>query len=270
MAAAAEAADIPVHAAGDVNEAASLGMLHARRPDLLVVVAFGQILRRDLLAMPRLGALILHFSVLPRWRGAAPVQRALEAGDPSTGVTVQRVAAKLDAGPVVAVRETEILPGERGGELEARLADLGAALLAEVVAHVADTGTLIPGKPQDPALATRARKILKEEGRAEFAQSPAAFCWKARALHPWPLVAAEIAHAGGEPTRVAFHRVEPVALAGVDGEPGTVLGASRRGILVACGDGSILVTELQRPGGKVLDAASFLNGFPVAQGDRFR
>ncbi len=269
VAAAAEAAGIPVHATEDVNSPLSLGAIHARRPALLLVVAFGQILGDDLLRVPGLGALNLHFSLLPRWRGAAPVQRAIEAGDAVTGVTVQRVVRKLDAGPVIALRETEVGTGERAGELEARLADLGAALLAGIVAHAAETGALIPGKEQDERLVKVARKVRKEEGRAEFAQSPAAFCWKARALHPWPLVTAELRAGARKPERIALHRVEPAALDGVAEEPGTVLAAGKEGILVACGGGSVRLTSLQRPGGKVLEAAAFLNGFPVRPGDRF-
>ncbi len=269
VAAAAEAAGIPVHATEDVNAPGSLGALHARRPDLLVVVAFGQILRREVLGLPRLGSLNLHFSLLPRWRGAAPVQRALEAGDATTGVAVQRIAARLDSGPVVARREVEVEPGERAGELEARLADVGAALLAEIVAHASETGTLIPGKPQDESKVTVARKVAKGEGRAEFAQSPPAFCWKARALHPWPLVSADLRTAAGKAARIAFHRVAPGKASGVAAEPGTVLAAGRDGVEIACGGGSVLLSEMQRPGGKPLPAEAFLHGFPVQAGDRF-
>jgi methionyl-tRNA formyltransferase len=269
VAAAADVLGIPVLATEDVNAAASVAALHARRPDLLVTVAFGQILGKEVLSLPSLGAVNLHFSLLPRWRGAAPVQRALEAGDGTTGVTLQRMAEKVDAGAILAQREVAVRPGERAGELEARLADVGAALLADLVAHAAETGVLIEGKPQDPAKVTVARKVLREEGRAEFAQSPHAFSWKVRAFHPWPLVMATLRAGADRPLLVALHAVQPARVAGLSEEPGSVLAAGRDGIEVACGGGSVLVTSLQRPGGKVLSAEAFLNGFPLRPGDRF-
>ena len=268
-AAAAEVIGIPVHATADVNAPGSLAAIHGRRPDLLVVVAFGQILRREVMALPRIGAVNLHFSLLPRWRGAAPVQRAIEAGDETTGVTVQRIAAKLDSGAVVARREVPVLSDERAGELEARLADLGAALLTEVVAHTAETGDLIRGKPQDETLVSVARKVMADEGRARFVQTPEAFCWKARALHPWPLVSAEVTSGKRKPETVSFHRVAPGKPSGVEAEPGTVLAAGKAGVEIACGGGSVLLTEMQRAGGKVLAAEAFLNGFPLKPGDLF-
>jgi len=268
--AAAEVLGIPVLATEDVNSARAVGALHARRPDLLLVVAFGQILKKEVLDLPRIGALNLHFSLLPRWRGAAPVQRALEAGDAATGVTVQRIVARLDAGPVVAKRETEIAADERAGELEARLADIGAALLADVVAHAAETGTLIPGKPQDGAAVTTAPKLRKEEGRADFGASPRVFVRRARAFHPWPLVHAVLAARDRSPVPVAIHRarVGDAKRSGPRKAGGTVLAAGRPGIEVACGAGSVVLLELQRPGAKVLPAAAFLNGLPVRPGDR--
>jgi methionyl-tRNA formyltransferase len=271
VAAAADVLGIPVLAVEDANAAAAVGAIHARRPDLLLVVAFGQILRREIRSLPRLGSLNLHFSVLPRWRGAAPVQRALEAGDESTGVSVQRVAAKLDAGPVVAKREVPIEPGERAGELEGRLADLGAALLADVVLHAAETGSLIEGKRQDERQVTLAPKVRKEEGRADFGVEPAVFCRRVRAFHPWPLVHGLLRAGKKGPETVSVHRAEPgkARRRGAAAEPGRVLAASAEGIEIACGGGSVVLRELQRAGGKVLDAGAFLNGFPVKPGDRF-
>lgn len=270
--AAAEVLGIPVHATEDVNHAKSVGALHARKPDLLVVVAFGQILGKEILGLPRLGALNLHFSVLPRWRGAAPVQRAIEAGDAATGVTVQRIVQRLDAGPVIAKRETEIGPDERAGELEARLADIGAALLADVVGHAGDTGTLIAGKPQDGSLVTTAPKVAKEDGLADFRAAPVEFVRRVRAFHPWPLVQATVAtKSRKDPSPVLVHRARVGAAKrkGAKAAAGVVLAAGRGGIEVACGAGSVLLLELQRSGSKVLDAAAFLNGFPLEPGDRF-
>ncbi|MHC4924446.1 MAG: methionyl-tRNA formyltransferase [Planctomycetota bacterium] len=267
--AAAEILGIPAMTVEDVNAHGVVAALHGRRPDLFVIVAFGQIFSDELLEMPRLGALNLHFSVLPRWRGAAPVQRAIEAGDEATGVSVQRVASKVDTGGVVAKRDVVIEPGERTGELRDRLADIGAALVCDVVAHCAETDHLIEGKDQEEAEATWARKVKKEEGVATWVQHPAAFCLKARALHPWPLVHSDLQRDGGKTVRVNFHRVAPARADGVDGEPGTVMAAGKEGIEIACGSGSVLVTELQRSGGKVMAAADFLNGLPLKPGDTF-
>ncbi len=269
VAAAAEVLGIPVHPSEDVNDAGTVGAIHARRPDLLVVVAFGQILRKEIRSLPRLGALNLHFSLLPRWRGAAPVQRCIEAGDETTGVTVQRIVARLDAGPVVARREEEIRPGERAGELEDRLADLGAALLADVVVHTLETGKLIEGKPQKESEVTAAPKVGREEGVADFSLDPEAFCRRARALHPWPLVRAGVKAGKGKSDVVTFHRVRPGRTPAGGRSPGSVLSAGKDGIEVACGKGSVVLLEIQRQGARVLDAAAFLNGFPVAAGDRF-
>jgi methionyl-tRNA formyltransferase len=269
VAASAEVLGIPVLPTEDVNSPGSVGAIHARRPDLLVVVAFGQILRKEIRALPRLGSLNLHFSLLPRWRGAAPVQRCIEGGDETTGVTVQRIVARLDAGPVIARREEEIRPGERAGELEDRLADLGAALLADVVLHTLETGVLIEGKPQKDREATPAPKVRKEEGVADFTLDPEAFCRRARALHPWPLVRAGIRPVKGRSDVVTLHRVRAVKAPAPGKPPGTVLSAGKDGIEVACGGGRVVLLELQRQGGKVLDAGSFLNGFPVAPGARF-
>jgi methionyl-tRNA formyltransferase len=259
---------IPVLSVEDVNAAGAVGAIHARRPDLLVVVAFGQILRREIRSLPRLGSLNLHFSLLPRWRGAAPVQRALDAGDEVTGVTVQRIVAKLDSGPIIARREEAIRPDERAGDLEGRLSDLGAALLADVVLHAIDTGALIEGKPQKERDVTLARKVRREEGNADFTLDRGAFCRRARALHPWPLVHAEVRAGERKPETVALHRVR-LGRQGGGASPGSVLSAGKDGIEIACGGGSVVVLELQRPGGKVLDAGAFLNGFPVKPGDRF-
>ncbi len=210
-----------------------MGAIHARRPDLLVVVAFGQILKREIRSLPRIGCLNLHFSLLPRWRGAAPVQRALEAGDETTGVSVQRIAAKLDSGPVIARREEEILDDERAGELEGRLSDVGAALLADVVLHALETGSLIEGKPQKERDATRAPKVRREEGVADFRLDRGAFCRRVRALHPWPLVHAEVRAGKKPPETVALHRVR-LGRQGGGASPGSVLAATKAGIEVAC------------------------------------
>ena len=201
-----------------------------------------------------------------------PLKALIEAGDAATGVTVQRIVQRLDAGPVIAKRETEIGPDERAGELEARLADIGAALLADVVGHAGDTGTLIAGKPQDGSLVTTAPKVAKEDGLADFRAAPVEFVRRVRAFHPWPLVQATVAtKSRKDPSPVLVHRARVGAAKrkGAKAAAGVVLAAGRGGIEVACGAGSVLLLELQRSGSKVLDAAAFLNGFPLEPGDRF-
>jgi methionyl-tRNA formyltransferase len=270
VAASADILGLPVLATEDINGAPALAALHGRRPHISIVVAFGQILGNDVLALPTLGTVNLHFSLLPRWRGAAPVQRALEAGDLETGVTVQRVVRALDAGPVVAVRRTEILPGERAGELESRLADLGAALLADVLCHAAESGTLIEGREQNPAEVTRARKVYAEDGVADLFLPAETLALRARAFHPWPLLHAELHIAGKPPQDVSLHRVTVEEGAPLPGEtPGTVRSADAGGIVVVCGKNLLRITELQRAGGKAMSAGAFLNGVRVQPGDRF-
>ncbi len=137
------------------------------------------------------------------------------------------------------------------------------------MAHAAETGALIEGKAQDASKVTLAPKVGKEEGKADFSLAPAAFCAKARAMHPWPLVSADLRPEGRKPARIAFHRVRPGKPSGAKAAPGTVLAAGKDGIEIACGKGSVFLEEMQRPGGKALGAAAFLNGFRVEKGDRF-
>lgn len=257
---------VAVLAAEDVNADDSVAALRAFAPRLLVVVSFGQILRRAVRETAPLGCVNLHYSLLPRWRGAAPVQRALLAGDAETGACVQRLVAKLDAGDVLAVARVPILPRDDAPTLRARLTAAGAPLLVATVERLL-AGEAVAATPQDDAGVTLARPVAKEEGDLDFAaEDAAAIDRRIRALEPWPRCRARLRGAGGAETEIVFR--EAIAEAGA-GPPGTVLAAGAPGIVVAARTGVLRVTRLQRPGGKALDARAFLNGVPVRPGDAF-
>ena len=264
--AAAAALGIRVLPVEDVNAEAVLAELRALAPRLLVVVAFGQFLRRPVREIAPLGAINLHFSLLPRWRGAAPVQRAILAGDAVTGVSVQRVTARLDAGPVLAARDVAIEARDDAPSLRGRLIATGAPLLATVVERLL-AGEQIPEREQDEALATPAPSIDRTEGDIDFAAEDAvAIDRRIRAMEPWPRCRARLVRRVGDPVEVFLREAWPEAGSGT---PGEVVSADAGGVRVAARDGVLRVTRLQRTGGRDVDARAFLNGFPVAAGDRF-
>jgi methionyl-tRNA formyltransferase len=243
---------------------AALRRIVAAKPRLVVVVAFGQILRRQVLDVAP--AVNLHFSLLPRWRGAAPVQRAILAGDAGTGVAVQRVVAKLDAGPVLALSRTAIGAHETTPQLMTRLAGTGATLLADVVDRML-AGERMPETPQDEGLVVYAAKIDKDEGDLDFAaEDAAALDRRVRAFGDAPGCRAVLVRSNGARMDVLVREALPES---GDGEPGRVLAASGDGVVVAAKSGALRITRLQRVGGKDVDARAFLNGFPIRVGDRF-
>ena len=262
----ARARGISVLPAEDVNAEASVAALRAFEPRLLVVVSFGQILRRAVREAAPLGCVNLHYSLLPRWRGAAPVQRALLAGDGETGACVQRLVAKLDAGDVLAVARVPVLPRDDTPSLRARLTEAGAPLLVRTVERLL-AGDAVPSAPQDEALVTLAPPLAREEGDLDFAaEDAAALDRRIRALEPWPRCRARLRRSDGLEAVVVLREAHPEE---GSGEPGTVLAASAEGIRVAARAGVLRITRLQRAGGKALDARAFLNGFPVGEGDVF-
>jgi methionyl-tRNA formyltransferase len=232
------------------------------RPDLIVVVAFGQILPQALLDVPRHGCLNVHTSILPRHRGAAPIQWALLEGDAETGVTIMRMDAGLDTGPIVATETTRIEPTDDAQTLHDRLAVLGAALLARVIPGYVN-GLILP-QPQPAEGATYARKISKEDGRLDWSQ-PATVLWnRLRALTPWPGAFTTLP-AAPKPALLKLWRATPQPGTGA---PGEVLHAGADGVKIACGEGALLVTELQREGARRMSAAEFLAGHPLPPGTR--
>lgn len=252
----------------DVNAEDAVARITAAKPRLLVVVSFGQMLRRAVREAAPLGAINLHFSLLPRWRGAAPVQRAILAGDTETGQAVQRVVAKLDAGPLLAWGTCQIGPRDTTDSLRSSLLPFGVTSLLITIRRLLEGDPKLGGGiPQDESLVTYAAKIAKDEGDLDFAAETAVeLDRRVRALGDAPGCRATLVRATG-PMDVFVREAFPQTK---DGEPGRVLAATADGIVVAAKSGALRITRLQRVGGKDVDARSFLNGFPVRAGDRFQ
>jgi methionyl-tRNA formyltransferase len=261
--AAAETAGLPVETPPRFRDDAVIAGFAALDLDAAVVVAYGQILPQAALDAPRLGCLNLHASLLPRWRGAAPIQRAIMAGDAETGVVVMRMEAGLDTGPVLAEARTAIGPDDTAGTLHDRLAAMGAPLMVQALAALAE-GRARP-RPQPDDGATYAAKIDKAEARIDWTRPAAELDAHIRGLSPAPGAWTDIA---GERVRVLMCRPEADAAAPAGsrtGAPGTTLDDR---LLVACGEGALRLTRLQRPGRGAAAAADFLRGFPVSPGTR--
>jgi len=231
------------------------------QPDLLVVVAYGLLLPKAVLQLPRLGCLNIHGSLLPRWRGAAPIHRALLAGDAQTGVTIMQLDEGLDTGPTLLERSRAIGPHETSGNLHDALAELGAQALVEAIEGYS-SGALQP-RAQPAEGVTYAAKIEKAEARLDWSLSAAELDRRIRAFNPWPV--AETAFAG-ETLRVWRAAVADPASAG--SAPGTLLGVDAAGLRVACGQGVLSISELQRAGRKPVPARDFANAVRL-DGQRF-
>ena len=248
---------LPVQQPPSLKRAEAQTHIKDVEPDVMVVVAYGLILPPAVLAIPRLGCFNIHASLLPRWRGAAPIQRAILAGDRETGVSIMQMDAGLDTGDVLLKRATPIAPDESAGALHDRLAELGAHALLEVLARLPDLKRV----PQPAAGVTYADKLSKEEAVLDWRRPAAELARAVRAYNPWPV--AHTLHQG-KPLRVWRATV-----VGADaGEPGTVLAAGRQGIDVATGAGVLRLLEVQPAGGKPVAAADFANGRRLA-GARF-
>ncbi len=227
--------------------------LAALKPDLMIVVAYGLILPQSVLDIPEHGCWNVHASLLPRWRGAAPIQRAIQAGDAETGVSLMQMEKGLDSGPVLLTAKAPIGPNETGGQLHDRLAALGAEVLGDGLGLL--RATLLPRPwPQPEQGVSYAHKLDKAEARLDWREPAAALAAKVRAFNPWPMADALIA---GE--RVRVHGAVALPLEH-RAEPGTVLLAGREGIDIACGEGALRIRVLQRDGGKAITAADYLNG----------
>jgi len=229
-------------------------------PDLIVTAAYGKLFGRALLAAPRAGCLNVHASLLPRWRGAAPINRAILAGDVETGVTVMRMEPGLDTGPMLLALATAIDPDETALTLGARLAAMGAQALAAVLADPA----AFPPRPQDEARATVAPMLSKADAALDLALAAGRLHDRVRGLVPWP--GAVLRLRGAE---VRLHATRVVDHDGDHGPPGTILDLAPRGIDVACGRGVLRLLELQAPGRNRLDAREFLAGARLSRSDRF-
>jgi methionyl-tRNA formyltransferase len=259
---------VPVFQPEQVNAAESLVIIREYDAELFVTAAYGQILSAELLSIPKLGGINLHGSILPKYRGAAPVARAIQNGEAETGVTVIRMTPRIDAGGMIAVTRTPIDPSETAGELEVRLATLGAPTVVETIAKLqANTATILP---QSREKVTRAPKLSKEDGRIDWSQPATVIHDLIRAMNPWPLAETfwhptEIDH---PPVRLIVHL--SAGLASGSGPPGTVVEAAGAHLVVTAGDGvAVGLKTLQIPGKKPMPIRDFLNGNRILPGDLF-
>jgi methionyl-tRNA formyltransferase len=253
------ARQVAVMQPSSLRDAAVHAQLRALDADVMVVAAYGLILPQAMLDIPRRGAINVHASLLPRWRGAAPIQRALLAGDGRTGISIMQMDAGLDTGPVLAQEGFPIADEDTAGTLHDRLAQLGARMCVQALDRL-QAGALA-AEPQRESEATYAPKIRKTEARIDWREDAPAVRRRVRAFNPAPGASAGI--------RGVEIKLWACALAEGRGAPGEVLDASERGLLIACGEGAILASELQRAGGRRLDAREFLRGFPLSSGERF-
>jgi methionyl-tRNA formyltransferase len=229
------------------------------QPDVMVVAAYGLILPQTVLDLPRLGCINIHASLLPRWRGAAPIQRALLAGDAETGVTIMQMEAGLDTGPMLMSGRLPISSEDTAQTLHDKLALQGADLIVAVLRKLEPGG--LAAMPQPAEGVTYAAKIGKGEAEIDWRRPAAEVCRAVRAYNPFP---GAVAHLDGAALKLwSAEETEG------HGEPGSVLAAGKDGIVVACGEGALRLTVLQKPGGKRLPVADFLHGFKVAPGARF-
>lgn len=252
---------IPVHAAEKIRrDPAVLERLSGIRPDINVVAAYGQIIPESIFAFPPHGSLNVHFSLLPKYRGAAPVAWAILNGEETTGVTIMRLNAKMDEGDILATAETAIRPGETAGELGARLSELGAGLLGDVLDRLDE----IRPVPQDDAAATYAPKLRKEDGRIDWTLEAAAISRRVRAFTPRP--SAFTCFRG---RHLIVRRGAPLESPGAAHPPGEIVEIGRDGLAVACGGPDLfLITAVQPEGRREMDAFAFSLGAKIVPGER--
>lgn len=244
---------------------AAKAAIDAAQADVMVVAAYGLILPQWVLDAPRLGCLNIHASLLPRWRGAAPIHRAIEAGDSQTGVTLMQMDAGLDTGDMLQVGRLPIESIDTTASLHDKLADLGARMIVEAL-HQAAAGPLAR-TPQPEAGVSYAHKIEKAEAEIDWTEPAEVIERRLRAFDPFPGASS---HVQGEAVKLwRAHCVDLTAAEGSDALPGAVLAVGEDGVRVACGRGALRLTQLQRAGGKRLAAADFLRGFPITPGLRF-
>jgi methionyl-tRNA formyltransferase len=243
---------IPVYQPENFKSEKAREQLRALAPDLMIVVAYGLILPPSVLAIPKMGCWNVHASLLPRWRGAAPIQRAIEAGDTRTGVCLMQMEKGLDTGPVLLSLETAISAEDTGGSLHDRLAALGGELLGDAL-KLLRAGMRPLAQFQSEQGATYARKLDKAEARLDWSQPADVLERRVRAFNPWPICEAQVAD---ERLRVHAARAVPLDHGRT---PGTVLAATKAGMDIACGKGALRLLQVQRDGGRPIAIADFLN-----------
>ena len=256
----------PIFDPEDVNSAESRARLSEYGADLLVVCDYGQILSADVLATARLGGINLHASLLPKYRGAAPVNWSIYHGETESGVTVIHMTPKVDAGPCIAQAETPIGPDETAVELEHRLAEMGAWLTRRAIDSV-ESGRL-EALPQDPALASRAPRLRKTDGQIDWARSAAAIKNHVRAMEPWPKTYTFWHRPDGRPVRLILGPVSVMRLPDSQSPPGTVVEAEGGRLVVATGSGGVMPQSVQPAGRRMMEIEQFLRGYHLRPGDR--
>ncbi len=251
--------DIPVYQPENFRQQDSIEQLQSLQADLMVVTAYGLILPQEVLQAPALGCVNVHASLLPRWRGAAPIQRAIEAGDKQTGVTLMQMEAGLDTGPMLAKSVIDIDPAETGGSLHDKLSMIGGRLLSDALDAIADSA--LKPEIQDESQASYAAKLVKSEARVDWQEPAEVLARKVRAFNPWPMANTKYAD---QVIRILSATV--LAQSSSD-TPGTVIEISSEGICIAAGEGCLLITKLQKAGSKPMAAKDFLNGSKIKVGD---
>jgi methionyl-tRNA formyltransferase len=244
-------------------------------PDLFIVCDYGQILSRDTLALARLGGINLHGSLLPKYRGAAPIQWAIYHGETVTGVTVIHMTPRLDAGPCLVQKRMQIGPDETAMDLEPRLAELGVSAVLEAI-ELLESGRAGAAIPQDPKLASKAPRLKKTDGLVDWSRSALEIRNQVRAFQPWPKTYTFWRRREGEPLRLIFEdvavaadEVVKVTLGGHSRPaPGTVICADRQSLMILCGQGALLPQIVQPAGKRSMSIGEFLRGHPVREGDQ--
>lgn len=239
-----------------------ISQLRELRPDLICVTAFGQILPQPILDLPRSGCLNVHTSLLPKYRGAAPIQHAILNGESETGVTIMKMDAGLDTGPILAQEKTPIHHDDNSQTLHDRLGQMGADLLVKTIPGFA-AGKIQP-RPQPAAGASYAPKIKKQDGEIDWRQPARAIWNRVRAMTPWP---GAFTHLPGPPSHLL--KIWESEISECAGEAGKILQADKNGVVVACGSGALQIVCLQREGGRRMSAAEFLAGHPLKPGQKF-
>jgi methionyl-tRNA formyltransferase len=259
----AEELKLPVLQPLKARDETFIAELRGLKPDLIVVVAYGQILPQSILDLPKFGCVNVHTSLLPKYRGASPIQSAILNGDAQTGVTIMKMDVGLDTGGIISQARTPILKEDNSQTLHDRLAQIGADLLVKTIPDYVE-GKILP-KPQPVEGASYAAKIKKEDGRIDWSEPAEKILNRLRAFTPWP-GAFTLLHAEPKPLFLKIWKAEVV---GNNGQTGTVLSADKNGIVVACGKGALRILELQREGGRKLSAQEFLAGHSLSQGGQF-
>jgi methionyl-tRNA formyltransferase len=266
----AEERGLEVYTPDSINTDEARQKLACWQPDLLVVCDYGQILSRELLAVAPLGGINLHGSLLPKYRGAAPVHWAVYNGDAETGVTVIHMTPRLDGGPCLAVRRTPIGSEETMAQLEQRLSMLGVEAVQEAIEKLASWDRVSAiGEIQDQCQATKAPRLKKTDGAVDWTRTAEQLRNQVRAFKPWPATYTNWLRVSGEPLRLILDQVSVVSPSASDAKPGQVLLSDGKQLVVSTGSGALSIQALQPAGKRVMDIAEFLRGYPVRSGDKF-